>query len=335
MVKFILKRLISSLPVLIGVTLFTFILTNIIPGDPALSVAGQYASKEQVEAVREQLGLDKPLPVQYINYLNRLIHGDLGKSILTSKPVAKELGYYFPATLELMLVAITLTTIIGIPLGVIAAVNQRPWIKSSIMLFSLLGVGIPVFWAGLVAQIVFYGKFNLLPASGRLGPGIIPPPSFTRMYSVDALFAGQWTVFFDAIKHLLLPGLILALGRIASVARITHSSMLVVMREDYIRTARSKGLKESLVIINHALKNALLPVFTTIGLQVGWLLAGALLVENIFAWGGIGTYAWISIIQLDLPAVMGITLLTTITFLSVNLLTDISYTILDPRITYS
>jgi len=332
--RLILRRLIMSIPVLIGVTLMTFVLTNILPGDPALAVAGQYASKEQVEAVRKQLGLDKPIHVQYFEYLKRLLHGDLGNSILTSQPISKELAYYFPATVELMLVAIVLIMIIGIPLGVIAAVSQRPWVNSSVMLLSLIGVGMPVFWAGLVAQFIFYGQLDLLPASGRLSSEFLPPPVVTKMYTIDAILAGQWTVLLDALKHLILPGLTLAIGRVASVARITHASMVGVMLEDYIRTARSKGLTNRRVVIRHALKNALLPTFTTIGLQVGWLLSGALLVENIFAWGGIGTFAWISIIQLDLPAVMGVTLLTTITFLVVNLLTDISYTFLDPRITY-
>jgi peptide/nickel transport system permease protein len=323
------------IPVLLGVTLLTFVLTNVLPGDPARSLAGKFATPEQVEATRQRLGLDQPLLVQYMRYLGRLVQGDLGTSISSRQPVLKELFVFFPATLELTVAAMTLTIVIGIPLGTLSGVTQSRWLSSLIMSSSLVGVGVPVFWLGLVAQLIFFGKLRILPLCGRLDPReFLPPPSVTNMYTVDALLAGQWATLANAMRHLILPAFCLALPRIASVARITYASIIEVMRNDYIRTARAKGLRERIVVIRHALKNALLPTVTTITLQIGWLLGGTILVENIFSWGGLGTYAWIGIFRLDIPVVMGLTLVTTTVFLLLNLLADIVYRYLDPRITY-
>jgi peptide/nickel transport system permease protein len=333
--RFILRRLMLMIPVLLGVTLLTFVLTNLLPGDPARSLAGKFATPEQVEATRQRLGLDQPLSVQYMRYLGRLVQGDLGTSISSRQPVLKELLVFFPPTLELTVAAMTLTIVIGIPLGTLSGVTRSRWFSSLIMSSSLVGVGIPVFWLGLVAQLIFFGRLRILPLCGRLDPRVFSrPPSVTNMYTVDALLAGQWATFGNAVKHLILPGFTLALPRIASVARITHASIVEVMRNDYIRTARAKGLRERIVVIRHALKNALLPTVTTVTLQIGWLLGGTILVENIFSWGGLGTYAWIGIFRLDIPVVMGLTLVTTTVFLLMNLLADIVYRYLDPRITY-
>ena len=334
MIQYILRRLVLMVPVLIGVTILTFVLSNLLPGDPAREAAGRYATREQIEAVRERLGLNEPLPVQYARYLGRLVRGDLGESLNSRQDVRTELGYYFPATLELAIAAMLLAVLIGIPLGVLTGAGRSPWVNSVVMFFSLLGVGMPVFWAGLIFQLLFYGKLDILPLSGRLNTLVVPPPPVTRMYTVDAVIAGQWDVLRDALLHLVLPAFTLAIARVASVARITHASMVSVMRRDYIRTARAKGLTERSVLTRHALKNALLPTVTTIGLQIGWLLGGTVLVENIYNWGGLGTYAWIGIFRLDIPVIMGITLVTTLTFMVVNLITDIAYVFLNPRIVY-
>jgi len=330
--RFLIRRFLLAIPVLIGVTLLTFVLTNLIPGDPALWLAGEYATPEQVRATRERLGLDQPLPVQYLRYMARLVQGDLGISITSRAPVLDELLIYFPATVELTIAAMFLTLIIGIPLGVLTGATRSPWLNSSVMFVSYLGVGLPVFWAALVFQLIFFGQLHILPLSGRLGINFTPPPQITGMYTVDSLAAGQWATFGSAIHHLILPAVVLALSRIAIMARTTHASMVDVMRKEYIRTARAKGLSERLVTLRHGLKNGLLPIVTTLGLQIGWLLGGTILIENIFSWGGIGTYAWSGIFRLDIPVIMGITFLTTLVFVLVNLGTDIIYTFLDPRI---
>lgn len=334
MASYILRRLLAAVPVLLGVTVVAFILTSLLPGDPAREVAGRFATQEQIDTVRERLGLNDPIYVQYARYVGRLIRGDFGISFTTQQPVFKELLVYFPATLELTLVAMIVTVLIGLPLGIITGSGKSPWINSFVLLFSLIGVGLPVFWAGLVFQLIFAGQLGILPLDGRLSWQFTPPPPVTNMYTIDALIAGQWDTFVNAAAHLVLPAATLAIGRIASVARITHAAMLDVMRKDYIRTAQAKGARWRTVVNKHALKNALLPTVTTIGLQVGFLLGGTILVEIIFSWGGIGTYAWVGIFRLDMPVVMGVTLVATLTFMLANLITDLLYSLLDPRISY-
>ena len=332
MIRFIIQRLLLAIPVLFGVTLIIFTLTFVLPGDPARSAADRYATPEQVEAVRIRLGLDKPFHEQYLSYLGRLAHGDLGTSIESRKPVIEDMAKFLPATFELMLMAMTITVLIGIPLGVITGSGRRSWTNSLVRFLSVVGVGMPVFWSGLLLQLIFFGKLGLLPLDGRLSAGATPPPRLTGMYTIDALLAAQWATFGDALKHLILPALTLSFGLVASIARITHSSMLEVMRQDYIRTARAKGLSDQVVLYRHSLKNAFVPVLTTLGLQVGFLLAGSVLVENIFSWGGIGTYAWSGIFRLDIPVIMAVALATAVIFVFSNLVIDVLYTVVDPRI---
>jgi ABC-type dipeptide/oligopeptide/nickel transport system permease component len=274
MTLYFLRRLLAAVPVLFGVTVVTFTITNMLPGDPAREIAGRYATAEQVAAVRERYGFDRPLIVQYGIYLNRLARGDLGLSWSTQQSVVRELRVHLPATLELTAFAMVLTIVIGIPLGVMTGSTKAPWLNSTILLLSLVGVGIPVFWAGLIFQLVFAGQLGWLPLEGRLGWQFTPPPTVTNMYTIDALIAGQWATLQDALRHLVLPGITLAIGRVAAVARITHAAMVDVMRLDYVRTARAKGLPNRTIVYGHALRNAMLPTLTTLGLQVGFLLGG-------------------------------------------------------------
>src|SRR5918993_942372 len=329
MIRFIIQRLLLAIPVLFGVTLIIFTLTYVLPGDPARNAADRYATPEQVEAVRKRLGLDRPFHEQYLSYLGRLARGDLGTSIESRKPVIEDVAKFLPATFELMLMAMVITVLIGIPLGVITGSGQRSWTNSLVRFLSVVGVGMPVFWSGLLLQLMFFGKLGWLPLDGRLSAGATPPPRLTGMYTIDALIAAQWATLGDALKHLILPALTLSFGLVASIARITHSSMLEVMRQDYIRTARAKGLSDHVVLYRHSLKNAFVPVLTTLGLQVGFLLAGSVLVENIFSWGGIGTYAWSGIFRLDIPVVMGVAFSTAVIFVVSNLVIDVFYTVVD------
>jgi peptide/nickel transport system permease protein len=334
MIRYIARRVLLAIPTLFGVTVLSFVLTNILPGDPARVLAGRYATPEQMVAVRERLGLDRPLYIQYIRDLENLVRGDFGYSFQTRQEVSKELVAFFPATLELALVAMTLAVAAGLPLGVLTATGRSPWVNSMVMFFSLVGVGLPVFWAGLFFQLVFFGNLHILPLSGRLSPALAAPPEVTGMYTIDAILAGQWATWVDAVRHLILPAFTLGMGPVASVTRITHASMVEVMRHDYIRTARAKGLTEQHVVARHALKIALLPTVTTVAMEMGWLMGGTVLVETIFTWPGLGSYAWRGILFNDLPVVMAVTFVTTITFILLNLLADISYCFLDPRIAY-
>ena len=331
---YVLRRLYQALWVLIAVTFVTFFISNLLPGDPALSRAGQYATKEQVQATRIRLGLDQPLHIQYLKYMQRLLSGDLGLSITSRQSVLKELRDFFPATLELTIAAFCFTLTIGVPLGIVAASTRSRWVKSTIILSSLVGVGIPVFWAGLVFQLIFAGRLDILPLSGRLTLTIPAPPSVTNMYLIDSILAGQWSTFRDALIHLILPAFTLSLGQIGAMARTTNAAMASVFHRDYVRTARAKGLAERKVLWSHVLRNALLPVVTVLGLYVGFMLNGALLIEIIFSWGGLGTYAWIGIFRNDITVIMGVTLAASFTFMFVNLIIDLTYPFLDPRIKF-
>lgn len=332
--RYIARRLLQMVPVLLGVSVLTFALTNLLPGDPARAAAGRHATPQQLEEVRERLGLDQPLPAQYAMYMGRLARGDLGTSLTSRQAVAEELRLFFPATLELLLATMLIAVGAGIPLGVLTAARRGRWADRAFLGFSYFGVGMPVFFTALLLQIVFAGWLGWLPIAGRLGLATVPPPAFTGMYTVDAMLAGQWATLLDALRHLLLPALTLAIAGCSEVGRITRRSMLQALDEEYVRTARAKGVPERIVWLRHALPNAMLPTTTVIGLQVAFLLGGTVLIENIFSWGGLGTYAWTGIFRLDIPVIMGITLLATTVYLFVNLGVDLVYARLDPRIRY-
>lgn len=317
---------------LVGITMMTFIVSHVVPGDPASMIVGQRASKETLEKMRGQLGLDKPVPVQYWMYVNGLVHGDFGTSIRTQRPVANDLKTYFPATLELALTAIFIALLIGIPLGVWSASRKDTIVDHLSRGFSVLGVSTPLFWLGLMVLLIFYGKLGVLPGSGRIDAFISLPPRHTGFLIIDSLIAGNFRALGDALTHLILPATCLSFVHIGVFSRQVRSSMIEVMSQDYVRTARANGIPRRSVIYRHALKNALIPTVTVVGLAIGDLLAGAILTETIFAWPGMGAYVVDSIVFLDFPAIMGFTIVVATGYVLINLLVDILYVVLDPTV---
>ena len=334
MQRLIVQRLLMMLPLMVGMTLISFVVSHTLPADPVGASLGQRSMEDPaiVAAFRAQWGLDKPLPEQYLTYLANLLHGNLGTSIRTHMPVGDDLGRYLPASAELAIAATLVGTLLGIPFGVASAVRRNQWVDHVLRGVSLLGVSSPVFWLGLVALYVFYFRLGWLPGPGRLDVGMPEPPHLTGMYSVDGLLSGDWPAVGSSLRHLVLPGLVLASVYLGLVTRMTRSSMLEVLAADYVRTARGKGLKARAVIYRHALGNALIPTVTVLGLAFGDVLAGTVLTETIFSWPGIGRYAYESAVTLDFPAIMGVSLVIAAVFITVNLATDIAYVVLDPRL---
>lgn len=331
MLKYIIRKLLLLIPVLFGVTLATFMVMHLFTTDPTEIILGQHATTQRVEALREELGLNKPIHVQFGDYLVSTLHGDLGKSVITKTSITDELMKRFPATVELALAAIFIATIMGILFGVISAVRQNSIYDYGTMVAALLGVSMPIFWLGLMMIILFSVILGWLPASGRIGIGM-QPETITGLYLVDALLTGDIGAFVNAFEHLIMPALALGSYSTAIIARMTRATMLETIRQDYIRTARAKGLAEKVVILKHALRNALIPVVTVIGLQMGALLGGAVLTETVFSWPGIGSYLVEGIMVSDYPRVQGAVLLVGTIFVLVNLLVDVLYSYLDPRI---
>lgn len=335
MAQYLIKRLSTLVVTLIGIMVITFFISLVVPLDPLASIAGPQAPQETVERLRKLYGFDKPIHIQFGRYVNRLIHGDLGTSFQTGRPVLEDILNYFPATIELATMSLIVSILIGIPLGVLSAVYRNSPIDHFSRVLSLIGVSMPVFWLGLVLLLVFYFKLGWFPEPGRLDVMLIEPDRITGMLLIDALIAGDWEVFWDGIRHMFLPATVLGLYGLAGIARIVRSSMLDVLSQEYIKTARIKGLNELLVLTRHALRNALVPAVTVIGLTYGGLLEGSVLTETIFSWPGLGRYLANAFLTLDLNAVVGGTMLVALTFCLVNLLVDLLYAFLNPRITYS
>ena len=329
---FLLKRLLHLVLVFFGVSVVTFCISHVIPGDPARMLVGPHASPETLAAARASLGLDQPIWTQYIQYMTGLFHGDMGLSIRTQMPVAGELARYFPATLELTLAAMVIAVAAGIVLGVVSAVHRDTWVDHVSRVISLVGVSMPLFWSGVIALILFYKVFPIFPASGRLDPFLAVPPHVTGLYIIDGLIAGQMDVVLSAIHHLILPAVCLAYVQLAIIARQVRSSMIDVLEQDYIRTARACGIPRKTIIYKYALKNALIPTVTLTGLTIGELLGGAVITETIFAWPGMGKYVMDSISFLDFPAIMGFTLVISFGYVLINTAVDIVYGILNPQI---
>jgi len=332
--RYILGRIASMALVLLGVSVLTFFIAHVVPGDPVLVALGEHAREEQIAAYRRAYGLDRPVPVQFAVYLGRLTRGDLGISIRTRRPVADDLREFLPATIELGSAAWLVALLLGIPAGILSAVYKDRTFDHVSRLGALIGASFPVFWLGLLLLATFYYRLRWLPGPGRLDMVISPPPLRTGLLLVDTILAGDLGAFRNALRHLVLPALTLGLFSTAVIARMTRSAMLEVLYQDYIRTARAKGLREGRVVALHALKNAMIPTLTIIGISFGSLLSGAVLTETIFAWPGLGRYATASAMSLDFPAVMGVTLVVAVVYTLVNLVVDLIYARLDPRVRY-
>ena len=349
MARYIFRRIISVIPTLIGVTFVIFMFQRLIPGDPAIAMLGEHATDESIERIREQFGLNQPVFLdrdalaegdisgffdsQYIRYMGRLGQLDLGNSIHRRIPVMETLLLRFPATVELSLLSMIIAVSIGVPVGIISASRRNSFIDSISMVGSLIGVSMPIFWLGIMEIMLFAVILQWLPSGARLSTGI-EIDTITHLYLVDSLLTGNWIGFKDSLSHIIMPAVALATIPMGIIARMTRSSMLDVLQEDYIRTAKAKGLGGRLVLFRHALKNAALPVVTIIGLQAGTLLAGAVLTETIFSWPGIGRWVYDGILARDYPIVQGGTLLIALVFVGVNFIVDIMYALLDPRIRY-
>lgn len=332
LLKFILRRIISMIPVLIGVTILTFMISRVVVPNPARAWAGLKASQATVEAISMKYHLNEPFYLQYYYYVRDLLSGDWGVSPVSGQPVLDNLLAFFPATLELALVSIVIAAILGIPMGVYAAVHQDKTIDHGVRLFSLGTYCAPPFLMALLLQLLFCYWLRLLPTGGRYDPFIQQPPRITGLLILDSILTGNIQALSAALTHLALPAFSLALITFGLITRLMRSSMLEVLRQDYVRTARSKGLSERIVIFKHALRNGMTSVVTVLALLFAFMLSGAIVIEYIFNWPGIGRYAVQSILALDLPSVMGTTLVFTLSIVLVNLLADIAYAVLDPRI---
>lgn len=333
MFRLFFKRLAQAIPSLIGVVVVTFILTRALPGDPAAYFAGAAATKEAVEEIRKKLGLDQSLPRQFVNYVVNLAHGDLGTSLTTGQTVANEVMTRLPASLELTLAGLLLATVVAIPLGVAAATRRDTWIDHLARLVATAGVSLPVFFTGLLFVYVFYFKLGWAPAPiGRLDVYLSAPPGITGFYLVDSLLAGEGATFVASLKQLFLPALTIGLFVLAPITRMTRAAMLGALSSDYVRTARAMGLSKTTVVYRYALRNAMLPVLTTLGMVFSFLLGANVLVEKVFAWPGIGSYAIESLVASDYAPVQGFVLTMAVLYVLLNLVLDMLYTLIDPRV---
>jgi peptide/nickel transport system permease protein len=319
---------------LVGITLLTFLLSHAVPADPVTASLGEQAAADPavVAAFRHEWGLDRSLPAQYGVYLWNLVRGNFGVSISTRQPVWLDLRQTFPATVELAVVAMAASILVGIPLGVLSAVKRGRLIDHFTRVISLVGVSMPIFWLGLIALVVFYARLGWAPSPGRLSATLGPPPMVTGFLLIDSLLAGRPAVARDALSHLVLPAAVLATYNLGIVTRLMRGSTLDVLGEDYVRTARAKGLAEGAVTLRHAARNALIPVITVIGLSFGRLLSGAVVIETVFAWPGLGSYAFRTATSLDFPAIMGVGIVVATIYVLANLLVDLAYALIDPRI---
>lgn len=332
--SYIIRRVLMLVPVLLGLSLVVFFMIRAIPGNPAQVILGQLATKDAIETLTKELGLDQPWYVQYFNYLGGLLTGDLGESLRTKTPISEEIWPYLAATIELSVVALLIAVVIGVNAGIISAWFQNSWFDYIAMLLALIGVSMPIFWLGLMEQWIFAIQFDLLPTAGREEVRN-PVEAITHLYIIDTILQGRMDQLGEVVQHLILPSFALATIPMAIIARITRSSMLEVMRSDYIRTARAKGLRMFWVVYKHSLKNAVIPIITIIGLQLGLLLGGAILTETIFSWPGVGRYIYEAIGFRDYPVIQSGILIIAVIFVLINLIVDLLYAAVDPRIKYN
>lgn len=326
------RRVVLMVPILFGVTIVTFLLTQVIPSDPAVALAGDTASDEAIALIRERLGLDQPIWVQYVEYVGRLLQGDLGTSIYSQRPVASEIAAYLPATIELATAGIVIALLLGITLGILAAIQRGRFMDRFGRLFAIFGASMPVFWLGLLLVLVFYSMLGWLPGGGRADRSVPQPEAWTGFLLVDSLLQLNFPALGDGLLHLLLPALTLGVMGAGSIARVMRASMIDVLSQEYIRAARAKGLSRGRVLYVHAVRNALLPTITVAGLVYGALLGGAVLTESIFSWPGLGRYAVDAMFRQDFPALMAVVIVIALAYAIVNLLVDIAYSILNPTL---
>ena len=333
MLGMVLKRLMLAIPSLIGVVIVTFLLTRALPGDPAAYFAGPAATEEAVAQIRKQLGLDQPLPQQFVRYVGDLARGDMGVALTTGQPVTAEIMSRLPASAELTLLGLLVSVLVAVPLGILAATNPGSMLDHICRVVTTAGVSLPVFFTGLVLVYVFYYQLGVAPAPlGRLDVFFSAPPHVTGFYLIDSLIARDGEVFVASLKQLLLPALTLAIFSLAPIARMTRASMLAVLGSEFVRTARASGLSPGTVIVTYAFRNAMLPVVTTLGMVFSFLLGANVLVEKVFAWPGIGSYAVEALIASDFAPVQGFVLTMAVMYVILNLLIDILYGLIDPRV---
>ncbi|MBX3050315.1 MAG: ABC transporter permease [Caldilineaceae bacterium] len=334
MAQYIARRLISLIPVLLGVSIVVFSLIRLIPGDPVIIMLGEKARVEDIERVREEMGFNRPITVQYVEWMGKILRGDLGKSIINRTSVMGELKTRLAATIEMVVAGMILGMIVGIAIGILSALRRNTWLDVVSTFGALLGVSMPIYWLALILIYAFAVNRQIFPPSARLDVAFTLE-RHTGFMLIDTLLDGDMALFRNAVWHLLLPSIVLSTVIMPILARLTRASMLEVLQQDYVRTARAKGLANRIVVIRHALKNALLPIVTVLGLQLGGLLGGALLTETIFSWPGMGLWTYRAIQGRDYPIVQGAVLVSATIYVFVNLLVDISYAYLDPRIRYS
>lgn len=334
--EYIVRRLLMAVGVLISVSVLTFFVARVVPSDPAAAWVGPHPTHEQIAQAREKLGLDRPLYEQYLRYMDGLLHGDLGTSIKTHQPILTDLKVFLPATMELVLVGMVIAIVIGLPLGVLSGAKKGSTLDHSSRLFSVAGVSMPTFWLGLILQLIFFSWLGILPLSGRISTEVAlyhKVEQITGFHLIDTVITGNFVAFKDALQHVILPAFTLATFAIGLTIRMTRSTMIEVLSEKYILAARAAGISERTILFRLGLKNAIIPTITVLGLSFVYSLTGAILVEVIFAWPGLGTYVTNAVLSLDFPVIVSVTLVVTVFYVVINLLLDLVQAMIDPRIT--
>ncbi|MGO4831332.1 ABC transporter permease [Rhizobiaceae sp. 2RAB30] len=335
MLRFVLRRLLLLVPVIVGLTIIMFAIARLLPGDPVALAAGPNATKAEIAALAAEYGLDKPIWVQYVNYVSGLAHGDLGTSLLTRRPVAADIAAYLPATLELVFAAMFIAVVVGIPLGLVTAVWRNRWPDYLAQVGAIGAISMPRFFLGLLLQLCFAMWLMWLPLGGRLPIIVIPPRTVTGFLTIDSLIAGNWTAFVMSLRHLALPAIAMSLSPLATIMRMMRSSTIEVMQQDYVMTARALGLPSRKIITKYVARNAVSATLTVIGLYFGWLLGGTVLVETVFDWPGLGLYATKAIVSQDMMPVIGVALVIGLLFVFANLVIDLLYGVINPKVRYS
>jgi peptide/nickel transport system permease protein len=332
--RFVLRRFVALIFLSLGITFVVFVLTELVPTNAVATNLGEQAAGDPaaVAAFKHHYGLDKPFPVRYAIYLDHLVHGDLGQSTVTHGPVTHDLATFIPATAELALYSILFASIVGVAFGVFAALRRNRPTDHALRVTSLAGISMPTFWIALVALYVGFFRLGWFPGAERLDPGTNPPPSVTGLYTIDALLAGNWGLFVQSLHHLILPALVLAAFNVSLLTRFTRSAVLEVIGNDYVRAARAKGLPERTVVLRYIIRGALPSIVTVLGLVFANVLTGAVLVEKIFSWPGIGQYAFQAAVNLDVPAIAGVSLFVAVVYITINFIVDVLYGLIDPRI---